>query len=101
VPDAVSDLRDVVGDALDTAGEVSVDPTVDIRGLPPQERKDRVHERCTALDSGESFVLVSDRDPTLVGQFLGRLAEAPREAFDPFGVRRETPEAWALETVKP
>ena len=101
VPDAVSDLGDAVESALDTAGEVGVDPTVDIRCLPPQERKDLVREQFTALDSGESFVLVSDRDPTPVGQFLGRLAEAPREAFDPFGVRRETPEAWVLETVKP
>ncbi|MFU1781379.1 P-loop NTPase [Haloarcula japonica] len=101
VPDAVSELGSAVESALATAGEVSVDPTVDIRDLPPQERKDRVRERFTALDSGEPFVLVSDRDPTPVGQFLGRLAEAPREAFDPFEVRRETPEAWILETVKP
>ncbi|KAA9397974.1 DUF2249 domain-containing protein [Haloarcula sp. CBA1130] len=101
VPDPVRDLGAAVSDALDTAGEVGVDPTADIRELPPQERKDVVRERFTALDSGESFVLVSDRDPTPVGQFLGRLAEAPREAFDPFEVRRETPEAWVLETVKP
>jgi ATP-binding protein involved in chromosome partitioning len=101
VPGTVADLGDAVESALDTAGEVTVDPTVDIRSLPPQERKDRVRERFTALDSGESFVLVSDRDPTPVGQFLGRLAEAPREAFDPFEVRRETPDAWVLETVKP
>ncbi|WP_044951875.1 P-loop NTPase [Haloarcula hispanica] len=101
VPSAVSDLGDAVSDALDTAGEVGVDPTADIRGLPPQERKDLVREQFTALDSDESFVLVSDRDPTPVGQFLGRLAEAPREAFDPFEVRRATPSDWVLETVKP
>ncbi|AUG47594.1 ATP-binding protein [Haloarcula taiwanensis] len=101
VPSAVSDLGDAVESALDTAGEVGVEPTADIRGLPPQERKDLVREQFTALDSGESFVLVSDRDPTPVGQFLGRLAEAPREAFDPFEVRRETPSDWVLETVKP
>jgi len=101
VPDAVSELGDAVESALDTAGEVGVDPTADIRDLPPQERKDLVREEFTALDSGESFVLVSDRDPTPVGQFLGRLAEAPREAFDPFEVRRATPADWVLETVKP
>ncbi|WP_336330516.1 MULTISPECIES: P-loop NTPase [unclassified Haloarcula] len=101
VPSAVSDLGDAVESALDTAGEVGVDPTADIRGLPPQERKDLVREQFTALDSDESFVLVSDRDPTPVGQFLGRLAEAPREAFDPFEVRRATPSVWVLETVKP
>jgi ATP-binding protein involved in chromosome partitioning len=101
VPGAVSDLGDAVGSALDTAGEVDADPTADIRDLPPQERKDLVREQFTALDSGDSFVLVSDRDPTPVGQFLGRLAEAPREAFDPFEVRRATPSDWVLETVKP
>jgi len=101
VPDAVTDLGAAVSDALDTAGEVTVDPTADIRGLPPQERKDLVREQFTALEGGESFVLVSDRDPTPVGQFLGRLAEAPREAFDPFEVRRATPSDWVLETVKP
>ncbi|EMA22602.1 P-loop NTPase [Haloarcula amylolytica] len=101
VPSAVSDLGDAVESALDTAGEVGVDPTADIRGLPPQERKDLVREQFTALDSDESFVLVSDRDPTPVGQFLGRLAEAPRDAFDPFEVRRATPSVWVLETVKP
>jgi len=101
VPGAVSDLGDAVGSALDTAGEVDADPTADIRDLPPQERKDLVREQFTALDSGDSFVLLSDRDPTPVGQFLGRLAEAPREAFDPFEVRRATPSDWVLETVKP
>ncbi|MEF8974304.1 MAG: P-loop NTPase [Haloarcula sp.] len=101
VPDGVGELGAAVRSALDTAGEVTVEPTVDIRGLPPQERKDRVRERFTALEGGESFVLVSDRDPTPVGQFLGRLADAPRAAFDPFEVRRETPEAWVLETEKP
>ncbi|MFB6223090.1 MAG: P-loop NTPase [Haloarcula sp.] len=101
VPDVVSDLGDAVTDALDTAGEVAVEPTIDIRGLPPQERKDLVRERFTALDSSESFVLVSDRDPTPVGRFLGRLAEAPRADFDPFEVRRATPDAWILETIKP
>ncbi|WP_423998863.1 P-loop NTPase [Haloarcula salina] len=104
VPDAVAALGAAVEDALETAGEVAVADdrdAVDIRDLPPQERKERVRERFTALDSGERFVLVSDRDPTPVGSFLGRLAEAPREAFDPFEVRRATPSDWVLETEKP
>jgi ATP-binding protein involved in chromosome partitioning len=58
-------------------------------------------ERFIAIESGEAFVLVSDRDPTPVGAFPGRLAEAPREAFDPFTVRRVTPDDWVLETVRP
>ena len=102
VPDVVADLGSAVAEALETAGEVAVPPgAVDIRGRPPQERKAAVRERYTALESGEPFVLVSDRDPTPVGQFLGRLAGAPRDAFDPFDVRRATPDDWVLETVKP
>jgi len=102
VPVAIGDLTATVEDAIETAGEVDVpDDGVDIRGLPPEERKARVRERFTALSSGERFVLVSDRDPTPVGSFLGRLAAAPREAFDTFEVRRATPDDWVLETVRP
>ena len=98
----VATLGESVADALESAGEVDVPASaVDIRGLPPQERKSRVRERFTALDGGDEFVLVSDRDPTPVGAFLGQLAEAPREAFDRFEVRRATPEDWVLETVRP
>jgi len=102
VPDAVTDLGERVLDALDGAGEVTVPEAatvVDIRGLPPQERKDRVRERFDALDSDAEFVLVSDRDPTPVASFLSRLAGTPREAFD-VEVRRETPDSWVLETEK-
>jgi len=102
VPDAVADLGERVLDALDGADEVTVPEAatvVDIRGLPPQERKDRVRERFDALDSDAEFVLVSDRDPTPVASFLSRLAGTPREAFD-VEVRRETPDSWVLETEK-
>ncbi|MFC6976121.1 P-loop NTPase [Halomicroarcula sp. GCM10025709] len=102
VPDPITDLADGVAEAAETAGEVDVpEGAVDIRGLEPQERKDRVRERFGELDAGEAFVLVSDRDPAPVGPFLGRLAEAPREAFDPFETRRATPDAWVLRTEKP
>lgn len=102
VPAVADALGDLVTDALETAGEVDVpDHAVDIRGLPPAERKARVRDRFTALDSGEPFVLVSDRDPTPVGAFLGRIADEPREAFERFEVRRATPEDWVIETVHP
>ncbi|QGA82923.1 P-loop NTPase [Halomicrobium sp. LC1Hm] len=102
VPAPVADLASAVDAAIDTADEVDVpDTAVDIRGLAPDERKARVRERFTALDGGEPFVLVSDRDPTPVGNFLGRLADAPRAAFDPFEVRRATPDDWVLETIRP
>jgi ATP-binding protein involved in chromosome partitioning len=102
VPDPIVSLADAVAEAAETAGEVDVpEGAVDIRGLAPQERKGRVRERFDDLGAGEAFVLVSDRDPTPVGPFLGQLADAPREAFDPFEIRRATPEAWVLRTVKP
>ncbi|MFB6102545.1 MAG: P-loop NTPase [Haloplanus sp.] len=102
VPGVVTELADRVVDALDAAGEVDAPAdAVDIRGLPPETRKERVRERFLSLDSGEAFVLVSDRDPTPVGNFLSRLAETPLDEFAAFDVRRATPDAWVLETVKP
>jgi len=101
VPAAVADLGERTLDALDGAGTVDApDGAVDIRGLPPEERKARVREGFEAIEPGSEFVLVSDRDPTPVGNFLSRLAERPRVAFD-VEVRRATPDAWVLETVKP
>ena len=102
VPDPVTELGAAVTEAAQTAGELTVpDHAVDIRGLPPQKRKDAVRERFSSLDSGEVFILVSDRDPTPVGAFLGRLASAPRTDSDRFEVRRVTPDDWVLETVRP
>ncbi|MDS0261224.1 P-loop NTPase [Haloarcula sp. S1CR25-12] len=102
VPSVVAELGAEVTAALETAGEVSVpEHAVDIRGLPPEERKRRVRTRFTGLERGAAFVVVSDRDPTPVGAFLGRLVDEPREAFDPFTVRRATPSDWVLETVRP
>lgn len=102
VPDNIAILGEDVTEALATAGEVDVpDHAVDIRGLPPQERKERVRAQFTDIDNGDPFVLVSDRDPTPVGAFLGQLADAPRSEFARFEVRRATPDDWILETNKP
>jgi ATP-binding protein involved in chromosome partitioning len=101
VPAPAADLGERTLDALDGAGTVDApDDAVDIRGLPPEKRRARVRERFEALDVGDRFTLVSDRDPTPVGGFLSRLAETPRSAFD-VEVRRATPDAWVLETTKP
>ncbi|GAB6861375.1 P-loop NTPase [Haloplanus litoreus] len=100
VPAVVADLGERTRTALDAAGEVDVpDDAVDIRGAAPQARKERVRDRFASLDAGERFVLVSDRDPTPVGEFLSRVAGEPRESFD-VEVRRATPTDWVLEAVK-
>ncbi|WP_267643794.1 P-loop NTPase [Haloarchaeobius amylolyticus] len=102
VPDVVEPLGEAVAEAAETAWEVAVsDSAVDIRGLAPQERKDRVRERFTGLDAGEEFVVVSDRDPSPIRAFLSTLAEAKPSAFDPFTVERATPNDWVLRTVRP
>jgi len=101
VPESVATLGDRVRTALDEAWTVGApDDAVDIRDCPPEERKQRVRERFESLDGGGAFTLVSDRDPTPVGDFLSRLAETPRAAFD-IEVRRATPDDWVLETTKP
>jgi len=74
---------------------------VDIRGLDPEPRRDRVREAFEDLESGEQFRVVSDRDPTPVRQYLATLAEVEPAAIDPFDVRRKSPDAWELTTVYP
>jgi len=102
VPETMDDLADAVSDALDAAWDVAVpDSAVDIRGLPPGERKARVGDRFGSLDAGASFTLVSDRDPTPVRGFLSTLVDCQPGEITPFAVRRATPTDWVLETKKP
>jgi len=74
---------------------------VDIRGLPAETRRQRVREEFEAIDSGESFRLVSDRDPSPVREFLAGLADVSQSDLAPFDVERKTPDTWELETVRP
>jgi ATP-binding protein involved in chromosome partitioning len=63
-----------------------------------------VREAFEALDTGEALYLVSDRDPTLVDQFLTDLAGVegePTEVLPEFVVERRGPEKWVLEAVRP
>nr|WP_241768030.1 DUF2249 domain-containing protein [Haloferax sp. ATB1] len=72
-----------------------------MRGDPPERRKERVAERFTALASGETFALVSDRDPTPVRRFLGGLTDRAPAEIDGFSVERRTPNDWLLTATKP
>jgi ATP-binding protein involved in chromosome partitioning len=101
-PDPIEDLADRVLDELDALGSYTP-PTdaVDIRGLPPDLRRQRVSETFTELEGGERFRLVSDRDPTPVREYLASIADVDPEAFDQFDVERKSPVAWELTTRHP
>jgi ATP-binding protein involved in chromosome partitioning len=94
-------LADAVRDAAETAWEVDVpDDAVDIRGDAPETRRERVRSGFTSLDSGATFTLVSDRDPTPVREFLARLADC-RPADVDAEVERRTPADWVLTATRP
>jgi ATP-binding protein involved in chromosome partitioning len=101
-PDSIRSLADRVADELDALGSYSP-PTdaVDIRGLPPDLRRQRVSETFSELETGEQFHLVSDRDPTPVREYLATLSDTDPASFERFEVERKTPEAWELTTEHP
>jgi ATP-binding protein involved in chromosome partitioning len=102
VPSAFVDLADRVDDELSAmGGYVAPEEAVDIRGLPPGTRRQRVREAFEATDAGEAFVVVSDRDPEPVRSFLADVASVDPAALDPFDVERRTPLSWELRTVRP
>ncbi|WP_435345899.1 P-loop NTPase [Haloarchaeobius sp. HRN-SO-5] len=101
-PDGVSaharNLGAAVQRRLDEIWSVDVpDGAVDLRGVSPGDRHDRVREGFEQVDSGEAFYVVSDRDPTPVRAFLLELA--PDRSFDTFEVKRQNPETWILRAV--
>jgi ATP-binding protein involved in chromosome partitioning len=77
------------------------DDAVDLRGVPSEERHDRVEEAFGRLDAGEAFVLVSDRDPSPVRRYLADVAGVEPDAIEPFRVRQPNPDTWLLHTVRP
>ncbi|ELZ84605.1 Mrp protein [Haloferax elongans ATCC BAA-1513] len=98
----MEDLADAVADAAATAWDLDVpNDALDIRGEAPEKRRERVAERFTALESGETFTLVSDRDPTPVRDFLGGLTDRRPEEIPGFEVERQTPNDWVLTATRP
>jgi ATP-binding protein involved in chromosome partitioning len=99
---AIQTLADTVVDELAAVGSFSVpDGALDIRGLPPKARREEVQATFDELDAGDTFTLVSDRDPTPIREYLATLADTDPTVITPFEVTRETPEAWLLSTKHP
>ncbi|MFC6873326.1 P-loop NTPase [Halobellus marinus] len=102
LPDPARELATNVERRLEEVWTVDVpEDAVDIRGLSPEERHERVRERFAALDPGEDLFLVSDRDPTPVRNYLLDLAGEDATEIRPFEVKRQNPETWFLRTARP
>lgn len=101
-PAPISEFAESIESEFDAlAAYEPPEDAVDIRGLDPEPRRDRVREAFEALESGEQFRVVSDRDPTPIRQYLANLAAVDPTAVDPFDVRRKSPDAWELTAARP
>jgi ATP-binding protein involved in chromosome partitioning len=99
VPEAARELAATVDERFEEIWSVDVpDGAVDLRGVPPDERHGRVDDGVRALDDGETFHILSDRDPTPAGEYLEELVESEPsiEPFERVEVRRQNPETWLL-----
>lgn len=76
------------------------DDAVDLRDVPPDHRHEAVREGFQPLSAGAEFVLVSDRDPSPVREYLADLAGVSPAELD-VTVERATPETWVLRTEHP
>jgi ATP-binding protein involved in chromosome partitioning len=102
VPGHARRLGETVDDRFEEIWSVDIpDQAVDIRELPSEDRYDRVEAAWADTDSGGTFYLVSDRDPTPVRNYLLELSDAGEDALGPFEVRQPNPETWLLRTVRP
>ena len=104
VPATFEPVIDRVRDRLDEVDDpVLPDDALDVRGAPVEERKERVAEAFRSLESGEPFVMFSDRDPSPVEGYLIDLldVDGSEEVFDTFRVHKRTPDTWVLETEHP
>jgi len=97
------ELAAATRDRLEEIWEVDVPETaVDLRDVPPEERRERVAEAFRSLEPDERFHVVSDRDPTPLRGYLSELLdEGSGEGVDSFEVKRQNPETWlARATVR-
>lgn len=100
VSSEMQSVATAVDDRLTEIWTVDVpEDAIDLRGVPPDDRHDMVREGFEHLESGDTFFLVSDRDPTQVRSFL--LDISNEDSLDTFEVKRQNPETWLLRTTRP
>ena len=88
-----------VRDRIDEVWTVDVpERAVDLRGVPSEDRHERVREGFAALEPGETFSLVSDRDPSPVVEYLDDLDD--EGTLESVEVKRQNPETWLLRAVR-
>ncbi len=99
VPDVALELGAAVGGRIEDIWTVEVpEHAVDLRGVPPEKRRDRVREAFEGIGSGERFEVVSDRNPGPVREFLEDLIDGKLKGFQ---VKRQNPDTWRCRTEKP
>ncbi|MBV0923794.1 P-loop NTPase [Halomicroarcula limicola] len=102
VPSHARELGDAVRERLADIWDVDVpDRAVDLRGVAPADRHERVRAGFEALDSGTEFHVVSDRNPAAVREYLLDVAGEGVESLERFEVRQQNPETWIVRTVRP
>lgn len=101
LPGYAHELATAVTERLEDIWNVELpENSVDLRGDPADERKEKVRSVFTGLESGDPFYLVSDRDPTSARDFLLQIFDG-EEQLEYFEVRQKNPETWILRTVHP
>ena len=99
VPDVALELGGAVGDRIEEIWTVEVpENAVDLRGVPPEERRNRVRDAFEGTEGGERFEVVSDRNPGPVREFLEDLIDGELTTFQ---VKRQNPDTWRCRTEKP
>mgnify|MGYP006274668095 FL=1 len=98
--ESMRELADAVGTAAATAWDVDApDDALDIRGDPPERRRERVADHLATLRSGATFSLISDRDPSPIREYLAALLDCEPDAFEDLSVERRTPDDWVLSVT--
>ena len=97
------ELAAATRDRLDEIWEVDVpEGAVDLRGVPPEERRARVTDAFESVASGERFYVVSDRDPTPLREYLLEIGDGDaEETVESFEVKRQNPVTWLARATAP